>query len=64
MNNRIKITEKPALTIFLKRRLWRVKSKALVMSMAQLNTSEPFFMYQSTVYSTAHVHIVAEQPAW
>ena len=40
-NNLIKMRGKPALTIFLKSRLCRVKSKALVMSMAQLNTSEP-----------------------
>ena len=39
-----KIGGNPALNIFLKSRLWRVRSKAAVMSMAQLNTSEPFLV--------------------
>ena len=63
MNNLINITGKPALIIFLKSKLCRVKSKALVMSMAQLYTSDPFFRYQSTVSSTAQVHMVVEHPA-
>ena len=63
IKRQMKITGKPPLTIFLNKRLCRVRSNALVMSMAQVNTSEPFLRYQSTVSNTAQVHMVVEQPA-
>ena len=63
MNKRMKITGKFEVS-FDHLREEHQKSTALIMSMAQLNTSDPFYMYQSTVSSTAQVHIVVEQPAW
>ena len=63
MNRRMKMVGKPAMIIFLKRRLCKVKSKAAVMSMAQVKTSDPALRNRSTVSITAQVHIVVEQPA-
>jgi hypothetical protein len=57
MNKRMKITGKFEVS-FNHLREEQLKSTTLIMSMAKLNTSEPLFMYQSTVSSTAQVHIV------
>ena len=39
-------------------------SNAADISMAQVNTSDLYFMKYSTVSSAAHVHMVVEHPAW
>ena len=43
MSSLIRIGQSPAFNILENMRLWRVRSNALDMSVAQVNTSVPFF---------------------
>ena len=63
MKSLMKIAGNPAASIFLDSKLCKGRSKAFVISIAHVNTSDAFFKMKSTVSSTAQVHIVVEQPA-
>ena len=60
----MKMIGSPETISFLNKRLCFKRSNALVISIVQAYTSEPFLIKYPIVSKTAHVHMVVDVPGW